>query len=62
MEMKDMPRWMNVIPVLTGVAIASLGILILPKFGIRATFGPIVGLPVGALLGFGIVWLMIKDK
>ncbi len=55
MRLKELPGWMNVIPTLIGVAVAVVGIYALPQFGIRNTWGPIIGLPLGMLIGVAIL-------
>ena len=62
MEMKDMPKWMNLIPIGLGVGLSILGMYGLPLVGIRNVFGPMIGLPLGTVIGFGMVHLWIKDK
>jgi len=62
MKLKDMPMWMNIIPVGLGCVLAIAGMYLLPLAGIRNIFGPIIGLPVGYVIGFGICWLMIRNK
>lgn len=62
MEFKDMPKWMNIIPVGLGVALAIAGMYLLPLVGIRNIFGPIIGLPVGYAIGFAILFVILKSR
>ena len=55
MNIKDLPKWMNVIPSLIGVALAIIGIYLLPQYGIRNTWGPIIGFPLGMIIGVAIL-------
>ena len=62
MELQDLPKWTHVIPVLLGVAFALVGMKVFPALGLRNSLGPIIGLPVGAIAGFGILALYAKSK
>ena len=55
MKIEELPRWMNAIPSLIGVALAIAGMFICPLYGVRNTFGPIIGLPVGLVIGVGVL-------
>lgn len=55
MDIKDLPKWMNVIPTLVGVALAIIGMYWLPTLGIRNIWGPILGLPLGMVIGAAIL-------
>jgi hypothetical protein len=52
MDIQDLPRWSQAIPVLIGVVMALVGMQIFPFLGMRPALGPILGLPVGFLIGF----------
>ncbi len=62
MKIEELPKWMNIIPVLTGVAFAITGMYVFPLFKMRNTLGPIIGLPVGFLSGFVILSIIAKNK
>lgn len=62
MRIQDLPQWMNVIPVLLGVGLAIGGMYVFPLLGLRNVLGPIIGLPVGAILGFAILALIARAK
>lgn len=62
MRVEDLPRWMNAIPTLIGVALAIIGMYTLPSFGIRNTLGPIVGLPLGLIIGVAILSGIAKSR
>ena len=47
---------------LLGVLFAVIGMKVFPALGLRNTLGPIIGLPVGAVAGFGILALYAKSK
>ena len=51
MHINELPKWMRIIPTLLGVALAFAGMYALPSYGIRNTWGPIVGLPLGFVAG-----------
>ena len=51
MKIQDLPKWMNLIPTLIGVTLAIVGMYGFPMLGIRNTYGPIIGLPVGFVIG-----------
>lgn len=55
MKVQDLPLWMNFIPTLIGVTLAISGMYILPMYGVRNTFGPIIGLPVGTVIGVAVL-------
>ncbi len=55
MKIENLPKWMNVIPTLIGVVLAIAGMYIFPMYGIRNTFGPIIGLPVGLIIGVAVL-------
>lgn len=61
-EIEELPKWMHAIPVLIGVALAIIGIQFGPAMGIRGNIGPIVGLPVGVIIGFVILAIYAKSK
>ena len=62
MNIKDLPKWMNVIPTFIGVALAIIGMYVLPLFGIRNTWGPIIGLPLGLIIGVAILANIAKNR
>ncbi len=62
MKIEDLPKWMHVIPVLIGVGLAIAGMYIFPRFGLRNTLGPIVGLPAGMIIGFIVLSIIAKTK
>ncbi len=62
MRLEDLPKWTHVIPVLLGVALSIIGMYAFPAMGLRNTLGPIIGLPVGTVLGFGILAIYAKSK
>lgn len=53
---------MNVMPTLIGVALAIIGMYALPQFGIRNTWGPILGLPIGLIIGVAILSNIAKSR
>ena len=55
MRIEQLPKWMHAIPTFIGVVPATLGIYTLPHFGIRNTWGPIIGLPLGLVIGVGVL-------
>jgi hypothetical protein len=55
MPLEHLPKWMNAIPTLIGVALAIIGMYWLPSVGIRNTWGPIIGLPLGMIIGIAIL-------
>lgn len=55
MNIKDLPIWVNLIPTLIGVALAIIGMYVFPNYGIRNIWGPILGLPVGMIIGVAII-------
>lgn len=62
MKIEDLPKWMNVIPTLIGVGLAIIGMYALPHYGIRNTWGPIVGLPLGLVAGVAILALVARNR
>ena len=62
MNIQNLPKWMNLIPTLIGVTLAIAGMYILPTYGIRNTLGPIVGLPVGFVIGVGVLALIASRR
>ena len=62
MDIQDLPKWMTLIPTLIGVALAIAGMYVLPMYGIRNTFGPIIGLPVGMIVGVALLALIAKRR
>ena len=62
MDIKDLPKWTNAIPTLIGVALAIIGMYLLPSFGIRSTWGPILGLPLGMIIGVAILSSIAKRR
>ena len=62
MKIEELPKWMNVIPVLIGVALAITGMYVFPLLGMRNTLGPIIGLPVGFIIGFAVLSIVAKNK
>ena len=60
MRVEQLPKWMHVIPSLIGVALAILGMYTLPEIGIRNTWGPIIGLPLGLIVGVGVLAIIAK--
>ena len=62
MKLEDLPKWTHVIPVLLGVVLAIIGMYVFPALGLRNTLGPIIGLPVGFVAGFGILALYAKSQ
>jgi len=62
MKLEDLPKWTHVIPVLLGVVLSIVGMQVFPALGLRNTLGPIIGLPVGAIAGFGILALYARSK
>jgi len=62
MNIKDLPKWMNVIPTLIGVALAIIGMYVLPYYGIRNTWGPIIGLPLGMIIGVAILAGIARNR
>lgn len=55
MNFEGLPKWMNLIPSLVGVVLAIIGMYVLPQIGIRNTWGPIIGLPLGMIIGVAIL-------
>ena len=53
---------MHAIHVLIGVTLSIIGIQFGPAMGVRGTIGPIVGLPVGVIIGFVILAIYAKSK
>ena len=45
-----------------GVTLSIIGIQFGPAMGIRGTIGPIIGLPVGVIIGFVILAIYAKSK
>ncbi|MFC1499272.1 hypothetical protein ACFLS1_12495 [Verrucomicrobiota bacterium] len=62
MKIEELPKWMNIIPVLIGVVLAITGMYVFPLLGMRNTLGPIIGLPVGFIIGFVILSIIAKNK
>ena len=62
MKVEDLPKWMSIIPTLIGVLLAIIGIYTFPLFGIRSTWGPIIGLPLGLIIGVAILALIAKNR
>ncbi|MCP4650093.1 MAG: hypothetical protein GY853_08470 [PVC group bacterium] len=62
MKLEDLPKWTHIFPVLLGVGLSIAGMYLFPKIGIRNTFGPILGLPAGAIIGFIILAVIAKSK
>lgn len=62
MDIQNLPKWMNVIPTLVGVVLAIIGMYWLPTFGIRNTWGPILGLPLGMIIGVAILSGIAKKR
>ncbi|OGV66578.1 MAG: hypothetical protein A2498_11240 [Lentisphaerae bacterium RIFOXYC12_FULL_60_16] len=62
MRIEDLPKWMSIIPVLVGVVLTFIGIQVFPLFGLRNVLGPIIGLPVGCLIGFAIMARIAKSR
>lgn len=53
MKLEELPKWTQGIPVLLGVAFSLVGMQVFPAMGLRPVLGPIVGLPMGVVIGFG---------
>ena len=62
LSIENLPKWYNVIPALVGVALAVIGMYALPQFGIRNTWGPIIGLPLCMVIGVAILARIAKDR
>ncbi len=62
MKIEDLPKWMNIIPVLIGVTLAISGMYIFPIFGLRNTLGPIIGLPLGMIIGVIVLSIIAKTR
>ena len=62
MDIRDLAKWTNVIPTLIGVVLAIIGMYALPQFGIRNTWGPILGLPIGMIIGVAILSSIAKNR
>ena len=62
MKIGDLPKWMQVIPVLMGVTLAIIGMQIAPVMGLRGSLGPIVRLPVGVISGFSLLAIYDNTK
>ena len=62
MKIEELPKWMHAIPILIGVTLSIIGIQFGPAMGVRGTIGPIVGLPVGVIIGFVILAIYAKSK
>ena len=62
MNIQDLPKWMNVIPTLIGVMLSIGGMYILPMYGLRNTLGPIIGLPVGMVIGVAILAFLASRR
>ena len=62
MEIQDLPKWMNAIPVLIGVALAIAGMYLFPLIGLRNVLGPIIGLPLGTVIGFGVLQIVASSR
>ena len=62
MRVEDLPKWMNAIPTLVGVVLAIIGMYTLPSLGIRNIWGPIIGLPVGLIIGVAILSSIAKSR
>lgn len=60
MEINGIRKWMNLIPTLIGVTLSIVGMYALPRYGIRNTWGPILGLPLGMIIGAAILARMAK--
>ena len=52
---------MKAMPTFIGVALAIIGMYTFPLIGIRNTFGPIVGLPLGIIIGVAILWRIARE-
>lgn len=53
MKLQELPPWTQGIPVVLGVGFSLIGMQIFPGMGLRPVLGPIIGLPMGVVLGFG---------
>ncbi len=62
MKLEDLPKWTHLIPVLLGVTLAIAGMYVFPMMGLRNTLGPIIGLPAGLVIGFGLLALYAKRQ
>jgi hypothetical protein len=62
MTLQDLPKWTHVVPILLGVALSIIGMSVFPMLGMRNTLGPILGLPLGSLLGFGLLALFARTR
>ncbi len=62
MKIEELPKWMHAIPVLIGVALAITGMYVFPMMGLRNVLGPIIGLPVGFVIGFAILGAIAKSR
>ena len=62
LDITGLPKWTNVIPTLIGVALAISGMYVLPLLGIRNVWGPILGLPIGLIIGVAILSTVAKRR
>ena len=62
MKIEELPKWMSIIPTLIGVALAIAGIYVLPHYGIRNIWGPIIGLPLGMIIGMGVMAMIARSR
>jgi len=61
-DIQDPPRWSQAIPVLFGVAMALVGMRISPMVGVQPVLGPMLGLPVGFLVGFVALGIWFRGR
>jgi hypothetical protein len=62
MSIQHLPQWMQAIPVLIGVGLSIGGMYLFPLVGLRNVLGPIIGLPAGMVIGFGILAIIAKSR
>ena len=62
MSIQHLPQWMQAIPVLIGVALAIAGMYVFPMVGLRNVLGPIVGIPLGLIIGFGVLAVIARSR
>jgi len=62
MKIEDLPKWMSLIPTLIGVGLAITGMYVFPMYGLRNTLGPIIGLPIGMVVGVSVLALIARRR